>query len=232
MVENHNICPKCGFKNSSDAKFCRKCGTNLIQSATPSFNQSNVTKITPDSKKDENKKYLIIGATIIILVVIVCCTFLLVSSSGTGSTFSSGLIPSSQSGSSSSNVQSSQSGSSSSNVQSSQSGSSSSTSGSWHLVQTFNGVGNDQLSVTGLTGSKIKVYAYGMPINNHGGYNHLYTNSYLNGASVGSTAVDWGTTSAVKGKEDSVIFSGSGSLSIDVDTQDLDSWTIKVYSYS
>src|SRR5574344_207818 len=200
MVENQNICQNCGFKNSSDAKFCRKCGTNLVQSSTPSFNQSNVTKINHDVKKDEKKKDLIIGATIIILVVIVCCTFLLVSSSGTGSTFSNGLIPSSQSGSSSSNVQSSQSGSSSS------------TSGSWHLVQTFNGVGNDQLSVTGLTGSKIKVYAYGMPINNHGGYNHLYTNSYLNGASVGSTAVDWGTTSAVKGKEDSVIFSGSGSL--------------------
>jgi hypothetical protein len=60
----------------------------------------------------------------------------------------------------------------------------------------------------------------------------MYSTINLNGADVGSTAMDWGTTSAVKGKEDSEVVSGSGNLIVNVDTQDLDYWTVKIYAYS
>lgn len=222
------ICPNCGMENTSDAKFCRKCGTSLVAPRRP-LTQNNTTNINSSAPKSENKKYAIIGVTVIILVLILCGTAFMILSNQNGAVLGTNGV-STIAGSSQSSPTSSSS-STGSNTQSSES-STSSSSGSWHLVQTFNGVDNKQLTITGLTGSKVKVYAYAMPINNHGGYNHLYTTSTLNGYDAGSTAVDWGTTSAVKGKEDSVVFDGYGDLVINVDTQDLDYWTIKVYSYS
>ena len=39
------ICPNCGMENTSDAKFCRKCGTSLVAPRRP-LTQNNTTNIT------------------------------------------------------------------------------------------------------------------------------------------------------------------------------------------
>lgn len=83
------ICPKCGYKNKDNAKFCSKCGNKLEslnigsdnnKSIVRDSNLNNENKI----KNNGNNKLIIIAVTAIICVAIIAGTFLLLNSNGVG----------------------------------------------------------------------------------------------------------------------------------------------------
>lgn len=104
-----------------------------------------------------------------------------------------------------------------------------SSSGSWHKVGTYDGVSSDMISVT-TKGSRFKVTSTAMPIKNYA-TNYLYTSVISSGGSVGSSDLDWGSTSAVATKSKTLEFTGSGTHSISIDAYELQWWTVEVWEY-
>lgn len=65
------ICYKCGENNLDDAKFCRSCGTNLIQQDTQNDVISTSNKSNIDFKKIINNKKFISGAASAVLAIVI-----------------------------------------------------------------------------------------------------------------------------------------------------------------
>lgn len=64
------FCPNCGFNNVEEARFCKKCGTQL--------NPQNNIKYTNNSSSD-NKNLIIICITVIVILCIVAGTYIMLS---------------------------------------------------------------------------------------------------------------------------------------------------------
>lgn len=79
-------------------------------------------------------------------------------------------------------------------------------------------------------GNKFKIISTAMPIKNYA-TNYLYTNVMNNGNIVGSSQLDWGGKSAVASQSKTLEFSGSGTQSINIDTYELQWWTVEVWEY-
>lgn len=65
-------CPNCGNENSGTAKFCKNCGTEMVQSAETTFKHEDVIESISgkksDSAGDEKTKTLIIALAVVAVV--------------------------------------------------------------------------------------------------------------------------------------------------------------------
>lgn len=70
------ICPKCGFDNLPEAKYCRNCGNSLNNNVNYGYNDSTQVYQTPQKN---NNNLLIIGITVIVIALILAGTYLFIS---------------------------------------------------------------------------------------------------------------------------------------------------------
>lgn len=200
-------CKECGFKNNEKAKFCTRCGASLVKQKGISTTQQN----------GNNTKYLIVGLIAIIIVLICVIGYFAVNLNDNTvnqiDNYSSDILTGSSSSVNESNF--SHSGSSSSSVKS----------GEWKLIGSYSGSGSGSQSVSVPSGKiMVKITAY--PIKNYA-TNYLYV-SGSNGQSAG---VEWGSTSEVASRYDSVTYESSSSETFNIDYYETVSWSVEFYKY-
>ena len=202
------FCPKCGKAIKDDAKFCKYCGTQISKN-----NQSvNVNSDTSsDSKNKDNTKILAV-AIVVAAIVLVALVFAALS------------LTSDNSGDDAKAVEANNE---SSVVVTSSSSQSSSVSAekSWVSVGSFSGSGSGSQSISVPSG-QIRIDISAFPIKNYA-TNHLY----LTGSNGESAGVDWGSTSAVASRSDSVSFTSSSTTTFTIDYYETESWSVEVYKY-
>lgn len=204
------FCPKCGKAIKDDAKFCKYCGTQISKN-----NQSvNVNSDASYDSKSNNTKILVVAIVVaaIVLVALVFTALSLTSDNGgddakavEANNESSVVVTSSSSSSSQS--------------------SSASAEKSWVSVGSFSGSGSGSQSISVPSG-QIRIDISAFPIKNYA-TNHLY----LTGSNGESAGVDWGSTSAVASKSDSVSFTSSSTTTFTIDYYETESWSVEVYRY-
>ena len=205
------FCPKCGKAIKDDAKFCKYCGTQISKN-----NQSvNVNSdASYDSKNNNNTKILAV-AIVVAAIVLVALVFAALS------------LTSDNNGDDAKAVEANNESSvvvTSSSSSSSQS-SSASAEKSWVSVGSFSGSGSGSQSISVPSG-QIRIDISAFPIKNYA-TNHLY----LTGSNGESAGVDWGSTSAVASKSDSVSFTSSSTTTFTIDYYETESWSVEVYKY-
>lgn len=202
------FCPKCGKAIKDDAKFCKYCGTQISKN-----NQSvNVNSdASYDSKNNNNAKILAV-AIVVAAIVLVALVFAALS------------LTSDNSGDDAKAVEANNE---SSVVVTSSSSQSSSVSAekSWVSVGSFSGSGSGSQSISVPSG-QIRIDISAFPIKNYA-TNHLY----LTGSNGESAGVDWGSTSAVASRSDSVSFTSSSTTTFTIDYYETESWSVEVYRY-
>ena len=202
------FCPKCGKAIKDDVKFCKYCGTQISKN-----NQSvNVNSDTSfDSKNKDNTKILAV-AIVVAAIVLVALVFAALS------------LTSDNSGDDAKAVEANNE---SSVVVTSSSSQSSSVSAekSWVSVGSFSGSGSGSQSISVPSG-QIRIDISAFPIKNYA-TNHLY----LTGSNGESAGVDWGSTSAVASRSDSVSFTSSSTTTFTIDYYETESWSVEVYRY-
>lgn len=202
------FCPKCGKAIKDDAKFCKYCGTQVSKN-----NQSVHVKsdTSSDSKNNNNAKILAV-AIVVAAIVLVALVFAALS------------LTSDNSGDDAKAVEANNE---SSVVVTSSSSQSSSVSAekSWVSVGSFSGSGSGSQSISVPSG-QIRIDISAFPIKNYA-TNHLY----LTGSNGESAGVDWGSTSAVASRSDSVSFTSSSTTTFTIDYYETESWSVEVYRY-
>ncbi|PWB86145.1 double zinc ribbon [Methanobrevibacter woesei] len=202
------FCPKCGKAIKDDAKFCKYCGTQVSKN-----NQSvNVKSDTSsDSKNNSNTKILAVAIVVaaIVLVALVFTALSLTSDNG---------------GDDAKAVEANKESSVAVTSSSSQS-SSASAEKSWVSVGSFSGSGSGSQTISVPSG-EIRIDISAFPIKNYA-TNHLY----LTGSNGESAGVDWGSTSAVASKSDSLSFTSSSTTTFTIDYFETESWSVEVYKY-
>ncbi|WP_225370477.1 hypothetical protein [Methanobrevibacter arboriphilus] len=101
---------------------------------------------------------------------------------------------------------------------------------SWHKVDSFNGVGDYEITFNNNGGNRIKIVSSAMPIKNYAD-NYMYTTVSKNGYNMGSSQLSWNSKSAVATKSDNIEFSGSGTYSISISAYELQYWNLEIYEY-
>ena len=205
-------CNNCGFENKDSAKFCSKCGASLEVASQP-----------PAEPKNNNSTIVIAVLIVIIVILAVAIGYFVFagndSSSNSQVQANSGSADTGSSGSTSSGSGSSQ------EVNTSETSSSSTPTKDWVLIGSYSGSGSGRKTINVPAGEiMIKISAY--PIKNYA-TNHLYV-SGSNGQSCG---VDWGSTSAVETRSDSVSFSSSSPQTFTIDYYETVSWQVDFYRY-
>lgn len=204
------FCPKCGKAIKDDAKFCKYCGTQISKN-----NQSvNVNSDASYDSKSNNTKILVV-AIVVAAIVLVALVFAALS------------LTSDNNGDDAKAVEANNESSvvvTSSSSSSSQS-SSVSAEKSWVSVGSFSGSGSGSQSISVPSG-QIRIDISAFPIKNYA-TNHLY----LTGSNGESAGVDWGSTSAVASKSDSVSFTSSSTTTFTIDYYETESWSVEVYRY-
>ena len=211
------FCPKCGKAIKDDAKFCKYCGTQISKN-----NQSvNVKSDTfSDSKNNNNTKILAV-AIVIAAIVLVALVFTALSLTSDNSGDDAKAVEANKE----SSVAVTSSSSSSSSGSSSSQSSSASAEKSWVSVGSFSGSGSGSQSISVPSG-EIRIDISAFPIKNYA-TNHLY----LTGSNGESAGVDWGSTSAVASKSDSLSFTSSSTTTFTIDYYETESWSVEVYKY-
>lgn len=208
------FCPKCGKAIKDDAKFCKYCGTQVSKN-----NQSVHVKsdTSSDSKNNNNTKILAVAIVVaaIVLVALVFTALSLTSDNGGDD------AKAVEANKESSVAVTSSSSSSSSSSQSS----SASAEKSWVSVGSFSGSGSGSQTISVPSG-EIRIDISAFPIKNYA-TNHLY----LTGSNGESAGVDWGSTSAVASKSDSLSFTSSSTTTFTIDYYETESWSVEVYKY-
>lgn len=208
------FCPKCGKAIKDDAKFCKYCGTQISKNSQ-SVNGNSDTSF--DSKNKDNTKILAVAIVVaaIVLVALVFAALSLTSDNGgddakavEANKDSSVAVTSSSSSSSSSSQ------SSSANAEK-----------SWVSVGSFSGSGSGSQSIS-VPAGEIRIDITAFPIKNYA-TNYLY----LTGSNGESAGIDWGSTSAVASKSDSVSFTSSSTTTFTIDYYETESWSVEVYKY-
>ena len=199
-------CSKCGFENKESAKFCSKCGQSL--------------EYEPPKGGGSNSKIII--AVLIVIIVILA---------GSIGYFALNNAQSSDSqvqASSSSENTSVSAGESSEDSQEATTQSISKTeseSKDWELIGSYSGSGSGSQSISVPAGEiMIKLSAY--PIKNYA-TNHLY----VTGSNGESAGVDWGSTSAVETRSNSLSYSSSSPQTFTIDYYETVSWQVEFYRY-
>ena len=203
-------CHNCGFENKDSAKFCSKCGVSL--EAVPE----------PTEPKSNNSKIIIAVLIAVIVILAVSIGYFALGNNALGS--SSHVQPTSGS-SGSANTSSSGSSGSSQQANTTQTYSSSAPAKNWVLIGSYTGSGSGTKTINVPAGD-IKVEISAFPIKNYA-TNHLYV-SGNNGKSCG---VDWGSTSAVETRSDSLTFSSSSPTTFTIDYYETVSWQVDFYRY-
>ena len=205
------FCPKCGKAIKDDAKFCKYCGTQISKN-----NQSvNVNSDTSfDSKNKDNTKILAVAIVVaaIVLVALVFAALSLTSDDGGDDAKAVEANKESSVAVTSSSSSSSQSSSASAEK-------------SWVSVGSFSGSGSGSQSIS-VPAGEIRIDITAFPIKNYA-TNYLY----LTGSNGESAGIDWGSTSAVASKSDSVSFTSSSTTTFTIDYYETESWSVEVYKY-
>lgn len=100
---------------------------------------------------------------------------------------------------------------------------------SWHKIKSYNGVGDDTISINA-KGTKIKVVSTGMPIKNYAD-NSLTTILNQGSRTIEMSQMSWNSRSAVATKTRTIEVSGTGSFEIVISAYELQWWTVEVYEY-
>ena len=200
-------CNSCGYENNKDdAKFCSKCGASL-----------NKPKPVEDSGSSSSK--LIIAVLVVVIIVLVA--FVSYSMFNTTSDHVKGSDDSSQN----MNVDSNNGDSSDKSAKTESVSSSKSESKSWELIGEYSGSGSGSQVIDVPAGQiMVKISAY--PIKNYA-TNHLY----VQGSNGKSAGVDWGSTSDVETRSDSVTYTSSSSETFTIDYYETVSWQVEFYRY-
>lgn len=202
------FCPKCGKAIKDDAKFCKYCGTQISKN-----NQSvNVNSDTSYGSKSNNNTKILAVAIVVAAIVLVALVFAALS------------LTSDDGGDDAKAVEANNE---SSVVVTSSSSQSSSVSAekSWVSVGSFSGSGSGSQSIS-VPAGEIRIDITAFPIKNYA-TNYLY----LTGSNGESAGIDWGSTSAVASKSDSVSFTSSSTTTFTIDYYETESWSVEVYKY-
>lgn len=202
------FCPKCGKAIKDDAKFCKYCGTQISKN-----NQSvNVNSDTSSDSKNKNNTKILAVAIVVAAIVLVALVFAALS------------LTSDDGGDDAKAVEANNE---SSVVVTSSSSQSSSVSAekSWVSVGSFSGSGSGSQSIS-VPAGEIRIDITAFPIKNYA-TNYLY----LIGSNGESAGIDWGSTSAVASKSDSVSFTSSSTTTFTIDYYETESWSVEVYKY-
>ncbi len=198
-----NKCMNCGKENNDNSTFCRSCGKRLSEIHSMNSN-NNVT--------NGNNKILIGVIIALIIVVAILGTYAFVTlnnnniSDTNNDTYINTVPSSSVNNISSENTK------------------------SWHKIDSFNGVGDYQISFNNNGGNRIKIVSSAMPIKNYAD-NYMYTSVSKSGNTVGSSQLSWNSKSAVATKSDTIEFSGSGNYNIYISAYELQYWDLEIYEY-
>lgn len=193
----------CGKENNDNSTFCRSCGKRLSEIHSMNSN-NNVT--------NGNNKILIGVIIALIIVVAILGTYAFVTlnnnniSDTNNDTYINTVPSSSVNNISSENTK------------------------SWHKIDSFNGVGDYQISFNNNGGNRIKIVSSAMPIKNYAD-NYMYTSVSKSGNTVGSSQLSWNSKSAVATKSDTIEFSGSGNYNIYISAYELQYWDLEIYEY-
>lgn len=189
---------------------CQKCGTENKEGAQyckkcgSSLLVNNQPASPVESKSNDDFKVLVICLTIIIIAGIAMVTI-----------FASGIL---DNNSDTPVVVESNNSSSSNSVVATPTG-------QWVLIGSYSGSGSGLQSFTVPSGDiRIDITAY--PLKNYD-TNHLI----VSGDNGQSASVDWGSTSAVTSRSNSITFGSSRAVSFDIDYYETASWSVKVYRY-
>ncbi len=193
-------CSNCGTENEDNSTFCRNCGKKL--QLHPINTEIN------NQKKNNNEKILIVVIIALLIAIAIIGTYAFTILNNDNSDTGNILIG---------------------DVSNSSDSNADVNGKSWHKINTFNGVGDDTITVTS-GGNKIKVVSTAMPLKNYA-ENFMFTTVSKNGYSVGSSELSWGDTSAVAKKTDTIEFQGSGTYYIYISAYELDYWNLEVYEY-
>ncbi|WP_407378649.1 zinc ribbon domain-containing protein [Methanobrevibacter sp.] len=194
-------CSNCGFENKETAKFCSKCGQSL--------------EVAPAKNESSNSKIIIAALVIIILILAVAIGYFALNNAQ--SSDAQVQASSSQDSSVSSSDDSQQTTSQVSSTQSETK--------EWELIGSYSGSGSGSQSISVPAGEiMIKLSAY--PIKNYA-TNHLY----VTGSNGESAGVDWGSTSAVETRSNSLSYSSSSPQTFTIDYYETVSWQVDFYRY-
>lgn len=195
-------CKNCGFENKNTAKFCSRCGESLEVS-------SPQEPVVPT--KNDNSKVIVIALLIIIIILVGAIGFFVYTNSN------------SQAQSGASNADSGSDDNSSQESPSSQT--TPAKPKQWKLIGSYSGSGSGSQGVNVPPGKiMIKISAY--PIKNYA-TNHLYVTG-SNGESVG---VDWGSTSAVETRSNSITITTTSTETFTIDYYETVNWKVEFYRY-
>ncbi len=199
-------CSICGKDNDDNSTFCRNCGKRL----------SGMNSINSDNKGVTNRNNkILIGVIIILLIAIaIVGTYAFVTLNNENS----------------SDISSGSSVGSISDSFSSVSDVSNGNTKSWHKVDSFNGVGDYEITFNNNGGNRIKIVSSAMPIKNYAD-NYMYTTVSKNDYNLGSSQLSWNSKSAVATKSENIEFSGSGTYYISIYAYELQYWNLEIYEY-
>lgn len=96
---------------------------------------------------------------------------------------------------------------------------------SWESIGSYSGSGTGSESIK-IPSGKIKIELSAYPIKNYA-TNHLY----VTGSNGESAGVDWGSTSAVETRFDSLTYTSSSEETFDIDYYETVSWEVNIYRY-
>ncbi len=191
---------------------CEKCGHDNNKPNAKFCSRCGQPLI--QSQPDNSSKIIVAVLVVVIVALIVTIGYFALFNNHGASTLTAPTTA--QSDNSSSNVQSD-----SSSQQSSQSDSSK----EWELIGTYSGSGSGSQSVSVPSGQiMIKLSAY--PIKNYA-TNHLY----VTGSNGESAGVDWGSTSAVETRSNSLSYTSSSTQTFTIDYYETVSWQVEIYRY-
>ncbi|MBR0271875.1 MAG: zinc ribbon domain-containing protein [Methanobrevibacter sp.] len=198
-------CNNCGFENKESAKFCSKCGQSL--------------EYVPPKEGSSNSKLIIAALIIVIVILAGSIGYFALNNMQSGD---SQLQASTSSDNTS--VSAGESGDSQGATTQSISKTESETK-DWELIGSYSGSGSGSQSISVPAGEiMIKLSAY--PIKNYA-TNHLY----VTGSNGESAGVDWGSTSAVETRSNSLSYSSSSPQTFTIDYYETVSWQVEFYRY-
>lgn len=200
-------CKNCGFENKNSAKFCVNCGASFSQQKDDNKNSDKNTKI-------------ILGVLIAIIAILAVSIGYFLLSADAPEVNSVNIT---DRGEDVATVQSS--GSNNKESATSNNDAVTTEAKSWESIGSFSGSGSGSESISVPAGDiRIDISAY--PIKNYAD-NHLY----VTGSNGQSAGVDWGSTSAVATKSDSISFTSTSTTTFTIDYYETVSWDVTVYRY-
>ena len=189
---------------------CNECGFENKDTAKFCSKCGKPLGMPPKPENKNNSKIIIAALVIIILILAVSIGYFVLTNNSQGSHVQSA---SSNNVNKAPNNNSQQAPSTQSNQQK-----------EWKLIGSYSGSGSGSQSISVPPGEiMVKISAF--PIKNYA-TNHLHVNGA--GQSVG---VDWGSTSAVETRSDSITFNLSSQQTFTIDYYETVSWQVEFYRY-